>query len=222
MGKEHVFHRSIYHHSTGPSPDCDIEAYIVEHIQFPEGQCTYCDTIRALPLNNRLITSVGRSGRRNVVPLLVLHTHSHPLILVVEVFVVVIYPSPNFLLLVAGNHVRSMKKAIGKSCWIGDPEACMEESNREKVRGTYKKLLGNIKFGGTNMSSKKSSRTVLDVIKRVLLRENGDVLFMPYTEALLICPRMISPLKGRKTIRRNSTGDFQHFHFRSRSPLTYH
>ena len=32
---------------------------------------------------------------------------------------------------------------------------------------TYKKLPGNIKFGETNTSSKKLSRTVLDVIKRI-------------------------------------------------------
>ena len=63
------------------------------------------------------------------------------------------------------------------------------------------------------MSSKKSSRTVLGVIKRVSSWENGGVLFMPYSEAPLICPSMISPLKGRKTIRRNSTGNLQPLSF---------
>ena len=43
----------------------------------------------------------------------------------------------------------------------------------------------------------------------ILITEKQGILFMPYADALLICPRMISPLKGRKTIRRNSTEGFQ-------------
>ena len=42
---------------------------------------------------------------------------------------------------------------------------------------TYKKLPGNIKFGETNTSSKKSSRTVLDVIKRIPWRQKRERTF---------------------------------------------
>ena len=50
------------------------------------------------------------------------------------------------------------------------------------------------------------------------------VLFMPYSEALLICPRMISPLNGRKTMRRNSTRKLQQLVRRTKEvglPLTF-
>ena len=72
------------------------------------------------------------------------------------------------------------------------------------------------------MSSKKSSRTALGVMKVESLGENVNVLFMPYSEALLICPRIISPLKGRKTIRRNSTGNLQRLSFGRLGALAYH
>ena len=56
----------------------------------------------------------------------------------------------------------------------------------------------------------------------ILITEKQDILFMPYADALLICPRMISPLKGRKTIRRNSTEDFQQFGAWDPGIIAYH
>ena len=50
--------------------------------------------------------------------MLVLDTHSNPLILVVEVFVAIIYPSPNLLLRVAGNKVRFTETAVVSKCRI--------------------------------------------------------------------------------------------------------
>ena len=132
--KSNLVHR-VYHHSTGPSPDCDIEAYIVEHIPFPNRNCTYCDAIGAPPLRCRLITSLGRRRGRYVVPLLVLHADSDPLILVVEVFVAIIHPSPNLLLHIAGNQVKLTEKAIGSKCRSNKPEACAEKSGREDGLG---------------------------------------------------------------------------------------
>lgn len=43
---------------------------------------------------------------------------------------------------------------------------------------------------------------------------------MPNSEALLIRPRMISPLKGRNTIIRNSTKGYQPHFFTSRPNLS--
>ena len=48
-----------------------------------------------------------------------------------------------------------------------------------------------------------------DLVLRWAMTKPASSLFMPYSEALLILPIMISPLKGRKTIRRNSTTHFQ-------------
>lgn len=62
------------------------------------------------------------------------------------------------------------------------------------------------------MSSKKSRATAFLVIKKKLLvllirfsLVQTNVLFMPNSEALLIRPSIISPLKGRNTMTRNST-----------------
>lgn len=63
------------------------------------------------------------------------------------------------------------------------------------------------------MSSKKSRATAFPVIQKktpctILIRPSlvqTNVLFMPNSEALLIRPSIISPLKGRNTITRNST-----------------
>ena len=55
------------------------------------------------------------------------------------------------------------------------------------------------------MSSKKSRRTVIYQILQLPPPNLDRILFMPYSEALLILPRIISPLNGRKTMSRNST-----------------
>ena len=54
----------------------------------------------------------------------------------------------------------------------------------------------------------RRSRAVLSSIRPTLIFQNPRKSpFMPWSEALLIWPRIISPSKGRNTIKRNSTGD---------------
>ena len=70
-----------------------------------------------------------------------------------------------------------------------------------------------MRCGGTKISSKKSRPTAVAVNHAMLGHSMiGKILFMPNSEALLIRPRMISPLNGRNTIIRNSTEGYQpHF-----------
>ncbi len=118
-----------YHHSTGPSPDWDIEAYIIQYIPLPKRQCIHRDAIGALPLYRRLMTSLRRRRRRYVDPLLVFHANSDPFILVVKVFVAIIDPRPDSLLYVAGNQVRFTEKAIGSKRKIKKLEAFADWSD---------------------------------------------------------------------------------------------
>lgn len=86
----------------------------------------------------------------------------------------------------------------------------------------YKKLPGNMRCGGTNISSKKSSPTAVTVNYTMADdSKNEKILFMPNSEALLIRPKMISPLNGRNTIIRNSTESHQPHFLTSRfNPLS--
>ena len=104
--KARLRHRSLFH---------------LAHCVFKR-RLTYSDTIGALPLCYRLITSLGRRRRRYVDPLLILHAHSNPFIFVVEVFVAIIDPSPHLLLHVAVSQVRLTEKAIGSKCSPSKPD----------------------------------------------------------------------------------------------------
>lgn len=112
----------------------------------PIWQCTYRDAIGALPLTCRLVTSLGRRRRRYIVPLLFLYTHSNPLILVVEILVPIIYPSPNLLLHIAGHQVRSTEIAISRKRRIKEARGmCGEQLPSKRVRvtrGGLQKALG--------------------------------------------------------------------------------
>ncbi len=123
---------------------------------FQQMQCAYCNAIGALPLRRRLITSLGRRRWRYVIPLLILHAHSHPLILVVKVFVAIIHPSPNLLLHIAGNQVRVTGKSIGSKCRVNKPEACAGRSGRADRLGSKGRLTKS--YGGTSSSEELTRR----------------------------------------------------------------
>ena len=171
---------------------------------------THCDAIWTLTLGCRFGSSSRRSNRSQIVPMLILHSNTYPIKLVIEVLVSVVHPSPDLLLDIASTLISST---------TSKHKICVEEGNSttfswrhphklvDSTRLAYKKLPGNIRFGGTRMSSKKSRRTEceINIVYHRWWWKSGLILFMPNSEALLICPMMISPLNGRKTMRRNST-----------------
>lgn len=68
-----------------------------------EARVSYHKTVGAFPLNCRSSTSLRRSYRWKIIPMLLLHTHTNPFKLVVEVLVIIIQPGPNLLLYVTGQ-----------------------------------------------------------------------------------------------------------------------
>ena len=95
-------------------------------------------------------------------PMLVLHADAYPFELVIEVLISFIDPRPNLLLYVTVTAVNSHPAYVKTS-----PQGIHNQpgtnlgatSAAEVIEKTHKKLPGNIRFGGTRMSSKKSRRT---------------------------------------------------------------
>ena len=160
-------------------------------------------------------------------PMLALHADTYPFELVIEVLISFINPRPDLFLYVTVTVVSFTASILqNKSIEIRiQPAGYGGPMNATGIREkTNKKLPGNMRFGGTRMSSKKSRRTGSRINTNIneCLRARL-ILFMPYSEALLIWPRTISPLNGRKTIRRNSTTKCQRCTsavHRFRRPLT--
>ena len=86
-------------------------------------------------------------------PVLLLHSKAYPFVLVVEVLLAFIVPNPALLLYVA-RYDDGLAVFFSKSHTLKGPQP---------ERDAYKKLPGNIRLGGTLISSKKSRRTKFEI-----------------------------------------------------------
>ena len=84
-----------YHHSTGPRPDCIIEAWLRKPMEGVAKNDNYRDTVRTLPLCFRPRNSLGRSKGGWRSPSFSLNSNSNPLMLVIEVFLSLVVPGPD-------------------------------------------------------------------------------------------------------------------------------
>ena len=87
-----------YHHSTGPSPDCIIEAWKCKHLLDIGKLSTNCNAVRTLSFGCDFTAALGRSYRSEVMPMLVLYADAYPFELVIEVFISFVNPRPNLFL----------------------------------------------------------------------------------------------------------------------------
>lgn len=138
---------------------------------------TYSDAVWTFPFKRSGTFTLRRSYWRLVMPMLLLHTDADPVVSVIEIFRTVVVPYPALLLDVTSKSKRFSSACISRNWW-GQKMVVCSKDDCSKIRlypryfeklscketmtrngSTYKKLPGNIRLGGTSMSSKKSSRT---------------------------------------------------------------
>lgn len=87
-------------------------------------------------------------------PVLLFHTDSNPFVFIIEIFLAFVWPYPAlFLNITATLHV------------LVEVNGSVQKFESVE-KSTYKKLPGNMRCGGTKISSKKSRPTAVTINKR--------------------------------------------------------